>query len=366
MATLNFTTGNSLKQSLRPSLTKYNKSKLRYNFEVSEGQRVAEVFYPSKYLPVQFQDVWTEDFVVIPKGKVVSALGIGDYGLTTDASGMGSVSGALSIPVFTNRAGTVVTSAHDGTYWGYDESVAGLLVPCNGGTDRTTSNSYEYSTLDVTAGTFKSLSAVAAAGDDVGGILSSGNMPIGAAMYDIYQDIRGKYMNYDMWDKWGILNDWYVTMPFVAETNYTGLSNYKALAVDASKDDDTLLDALRRFTYLSIPNGTVARTGSSVQADVRGNYVIQSAAVTGNITNQTVGRLVALDCRWPKDMQEYVDTYEGSQMSGTDTGGIPYWLFLFAYTYLNAANGTAPSINNITSAIKAGNFGMARVQLHIN
>ena len=73
MADLTFSNQGLRNQSLRAAPSKFNKSKLRYNFEQSEGQRLAEVFYPSKYLPVQFQDINTEDWVVIPKGRVVAA-----------------------------------------------------------------------------------------------------------------------------------------------------------------------------------------------------------------------------------------------------------------------------------------------------
>lgn len=53
-------------------------------------------------------------------------------------------------------------------------------------------------------------------------------------------------------------------------------------------------------------------------------------------------------------------------MSGTDTGGLPYWLFVFAYNYLTAANGSAPAISTIVDYVKSGRFGMARMKLNIN
>lgn len=75
MADLTFTNQGLRAQTLRAAPQKYIRSKIRYNFEQSEGQRPAEVFYPSKFLPVQFMENFTEDWVVIPKGKVVSAPG---------------------------------------------------------------------------------------------------------------------------------------------------------------------------------------------------------------------------------------------------------------------------------------------------
>ncbi len=379
MANLDFTNQTTTKQTLRAAPSRYDKSKLRYNFEQSEGQRLAEVFYPSRYLPVQFQDVQTEDFVVIPKGKICSVLGIGEYIMSSNTSGTLPYPNASGqIPVFSDRDATIYKSNMDDNFWGYNEDVVGLVVPCNGGSERSTASSYEYTANDVTAGTFKNDGTLAALADDVTGVLASGNMPVGVSMMDIYQDIRGKNLNYGMWDKWSLLCDYFVTVPFVreAETAAVGATYQTDLSLEATADDSAAASALRNQTYLTIPSGYIPRAGATVKADVRGNYVMQDqfnviadiagSTAAANPTVQTVGRLVTLDTRFPKDMLNYVDTYEGSQMAGTETGGIPYWLFIFAYNYLTATATTAASIANIVNAIKDGRFGMARIQLHIN
>jgi len=366
MAELTFNTGNAAKQSLRGAPAKTLKSKLRYNIEQSEGQRVAEVFYPSKYLPVQFQDVNTEDWVVITKGKVVSALGVGEYLAETAVQGpLGVPNASGTVPVFQDRDNATVTTAVDETFWGYNEVVNGLLVPANGGNARTTASTYEYTANDAAVGTYKSASALAADGDAVEGWLISGNLPIGFAMGDMYQDIRGKNLNYNMWDKWGIVNDYFITCPFVRED--AGTDYDTALAAEATADDSAVANALRLMTYMTIPSGVIPRTGCQIKPDVRGNYVTEGiTTMTGDaIDTQTVGRLITLDTRFPKDMLEYVDTYEGSQMAGTDTGGLPYWLFIFAYNYLTA-QGLTPTIASIVSAVKDGRFGMARFQFQAN
>jgi len=379
MASLTFSNGNALAQSLRAAPSKYNRSKIRYNFETSEGQRVAEVFYPHKALPVQFQDVNTEDYVVITKGKVVSAVGIGEYIQMNEADASGTLpwpNASGQIPVFENRASTTVKANMDTSFWGYNEVVNGLVIPANGGTPRTTAHSYEYTANDATVGTYKSDGSLAVDADDVTGILTSGNLPIGVAMYDIYQDIRGKNLNYQMWDQWSILQDWFCTVPFVREGG-GGVTYDTDLTAETTADDSTVATAMRNVTYLTVPSGIVPKTGCAIKADVRGNYMIQGspnadAFVAGSAFNaagptaQTVARLVTLDSRFPKDMLEYVDTYEGSQMAGTDTGGLPYWLFMFAYNYLTATATTTASIFNIVNAVRDGRFGMARFNLHVN
>jgi hypothetical protein len=375
---LNFSRGNTLAQSLRAAPSKYDRSKLRPNFEQNEGQRLAEVFYPSKYLPVQYQDVNTEDWVVITKGKVVSALGAGEYarfGETSKDVVLPWPNASGEIPVYTNRSSTITSGYMDSSYWGYEESVCGLLVPCNGGADRSTASSYEYTANDTTAGTYTISGTVAAVASDITGAIASGNIPIGAAMYDIYQDIRGLKLNYAMWDKWGVVSDYFVTVPFVREGG-GGVTYDTGLSLEATADDGTGTNTLRDFTYMTIPSGSYGRTGCTIKADARGNYVTQDpfdaiadiagSTAAANPTVQTVGRLVTLDTRFPKDLLNYVDTYEGSQMAGTETGGLPYWLFLFAYRYLTATATTTASIYNIINAVKDGRFGMARIQLHIN
>ena len=375
MADLTFNNQNLRSQSLRAAPSKYIRSKIRYNFEQSDGQRVAEVFYPNKYVPVQFMENFTEDWVVIPKGKVVAAIGYGEqiaYGASATDGTLGAPNTSGVIPVYTNRAGQVVTSYMDSDFWGYDQSVNGLLVPANGGVDRT-SGTYFYRGQDVTAGTYANSTSLAAANQGITGAHASGNIPVGAAMYDIYQDIRGKNLNYQQWDKWGIVCDYYVTVPFIREGNSSVFNSNMSSA--STSDSLAPLEALRNQVFLTIPSGCNPRTGGMIIPDARGNYVMQAnytaaaeltgatAASSPNI--QTVAKLVVLDCRFPKDMLQYVDTYEGSQMAGTDTGGLPYWLFIFAYNYLTAATGTAPAISTILDYVKSGRFGMARMQLHV-
>ena len=64
---------------IRTRPTKYATSDIRnWRFEQSEGIRPAEYYAPYRYLPVQLQDVNTEDWVVIPKGRIVAALSTED------------------------------------------------------------------------------------------------------------------------------------------------------------------------------------------------------------------------------------------------------------------------------------------------
>ena len=71
---LHFTTQNARVRPLKTASSKFLESDVRPNIEVSDGIRPALPLIPFKYLPVKFQDVTTEQWVVIPKGRIVSAI----------------------------------------------------------------------------------------------------------------------------------------------------------------------------------------------------------------------------------------------------------------------------------------------------
>jgi len=364
MATLNFTAKQTHQLPIRNRPSKYAKSPIRPRFEVSEGIRPAEVMYPWKYLPVGFQDTDTEDWVVIPKGRIVSAISMADYLLYGSAASSGSIdtiNASGTIPITTSQTtSTVLTANIDSNYFGYDEQVAGLLVPCNGGNDV----AYEYDANDVTAGTFRTGNVAAASGDTAS---VSGNLPLGVAYSDIYQDIRGLYLNYTQWDKWQILCDWYIEIPFVrvdGTTFTTDPSGYKELR--------------EAYTYMTLKQNDLFVAGMPVMADQYGNYVMEQASSStitpsgllnganyfGGTSIHTIGRLWVADSRFPKDMLEVVDTYPGSTMPGTDTGGLPSYLFNLAHQYAVSA-GKNHRISDIINYVKDGQFGVARIQLSL-
>jgi hypothetical protein len=363
MARLQFSTQLSRKIDTRTKPTKYNQSTLRNIMrDLGQGDSLSSVFYPYKYLPAQLQDVTTEDFIVIPKGRIVSLLTHYD---TTEVSGIITPSGAGSIEIGLNKTDSdvAVTALIDDTFYGYPNSVAGLLVPANGGLLA----SGQWSTRDVTAETIKGVTALAAAPN------IQPNYPIGVVPGDVYQDIRGKFLNYQMWDKSvAVVTDWYVEVPFVKVPNSTS-GTYTA---DPSTPEEvgttmTFGTINSKYTYMTLYSDDVYKTGMPVMSDIRGNYKMQGkSAAEGGITTiynfnpQTVGRLVLIDCRFPKDQLEIVDTLEGSDMPGTDTGGIPSYIYNFAHDTCVALSRTH-TIKQLVANIQGGQFGGARVLINI-
>jgi hypothetical protein len=369
---MNFSAETARKQPMRTAPSKYLTSRLRPNVERSDGIALSEAFYPARCLPVMWQDVETEEWVVLTKGTIVSLL-TKEIG----ASGMVNVSSSGSIPVFddaTTAAADVVTANIDSSYWGYPEAIAGLLTPANGGAI----SEIPYSTNDVTAGTFcpgAHVMTTARLNDPIQNFYSvAANMPIGIVYQDVYQDIRGKSLNYETFSIWGVLCDKYIEVPFV---DYYKASNFVSGFVDSYEDKINNMSTTTcagyinvwkkyPFFYFSSNAGPIgAYPGQLIKSDLYGKFMPQGTAVTTAATAQTIGKLVLTDSRFPKDMLEAVDTYYDSRMPGTQTAGAPGFLFEFIRDAYYGANGTYPDASTVMSRIQSGDYGVARIQLNI-
>ena len=382
---LSFTLGNIQKQDTRVRPSKYAQSALRnWRFEQSEGVRPAEYMGVYRNLPVAFQDVNTQDWCVIPKGRIVSAVGAFN---ATPVSGIvhPASSGKITIGNAGDYMGTgtgaKIEVNIDSSFFGYDNHIVNLLVPANGGSGIF---NWFYSADDVTAETKTTAGVTATAS---GAWAMPANIPIGVAFEDIYQDIKGKYLNYRMHeDGYHVLTDWFVEVPFVDIGNsYLGTLS-GIIPVNGNAANSAIWrNVHKNFTNLVIDtNANTVVPGIHLKSDGIGNYVQETAATpagttaSGGIftgtaptaylcprTAQTVGKLIALDTRYPKDYLENVLTYPRSGMPGNQTAGLIKNLFDFAY-YTISAVGTAPTIEQINDYVQRGVFGMARIQLLVS
>jgi hypothetical protein len=378
---MQFTAGTTWKQDIRTRPSKYAMSDLRnWRFEQSEGVRPAEYMGVYKNLPVALQDTNTEDWVVIPKGRIISSITPFD---STPVSGLahpinsGTITIANQGDYMGTGTGAKINVNIDSSYFGYEDGIAGLIVPANGGAVY----SGYYTSDDVTAGTRAAGGLRAAAS---GSFVNPANCPIGVAFTDVYQDIRGEWINYRMHpDGYHFLTDWYVEVPFVNYSDSLAASGCNPVVASADYTNTVLWRSVNKsFTYLAFDGTTSApKAGQFVTSDGIGNYAIQSAAtlttasgvsVTGltayNMpkTPQTVGKLIALDTRMPKHGLDDVLTYPRSGMPGSQTAGMIKNLFDFAYYCLYIGTGTAPSVEAIFNAIRSGAFGLARIQLLVS
>lgn len=362
MARLEFNLHTAQQRPIRPEHSKLARQPIRNTMiEHGEGQRPSEVFYPWKYLTAQVKDKNLEDFVVIPKGRVVSAV---DASNALVPSGIVFPVSSGDIDLFVSKTtSNVVTGKIDTDFFGYNQSVAGLLVPANGGI----LSSGQYTSRDTTAKTLKPVTGEVVAADELTlAYTIAANLPVGYVFHDIYQDIRGKFLNFQHFDKNGICDDWYIEVPYLKITGARASGN------DPSHPDT--IGVLHKFdslnqemAYLTFSSNDNYATGKPVRSDIRGNYLLQDTDAVDTATalnSQTVGKIIVLDNRFPKDHLEIVDTYPDSVMPGTETGGLPSHLYNFVHAF-KVANSDAHTITDVVDSVQDGTFGVARMQIHI-
>jgi hypothetical protein len=342
MAKLNFTAGTSLTRKMKRVPSKYRQSLGRPNVSQSDGIRPAWPLMPFAGLAKGFEDISTQDSVVIPKGRIVSAL--------TQNSDLG-----------------------DGAeYYAVGKGIMGLMLPCNGsGSTRdivllkTDDDSYPQDTTECSA---------------VGGTWSGGNtctytvaansLPIGIAEHDVYQDINGTNLNYDMRNKnWGVLSHQLIKLSSVDNAAWDAHSGGMVDLTDGAMDAGgvSYLAAEKKYSwyYGAAAN---ALAGSMVAADAYGNSTYAASAAAG-----TVGRLMGVDYRFNKDLLDTVqskwDDQGDYQLAGTGTAGIPQHLYDFAYLCLTSDSGVDFGDNApgrvVKELVDAGVFGEAWILLNL-
>lgn len=380
MAKLTFSAQSGRKRPIKPVSSKYVDSKIRPNIEVSDGIRPALPLIPLRYLPVKFQDVSTEQWVVVPKGRIVSAI----MATNTIAEPysehleIGHASGDIQTGYKSQLDNsTALSLGSDTSYYGISRDILGLLVPANGGT----TFEVAYDADDVSANVPSVVNAGSAVTTSEAYTLPA-NMPIGVAMYDVYQDIRGAHLNYDLWKNYGVLAEQVIKLPFVdvyelealsevSADSFTQLSgaNEAPSAISEAKGGYTGVEKYYSFLTFNTSQTGHGLAGALVKSDIFGNFMMQSASLSANRSTQTVGRLIGIDTRHPKDLLETVDTYWDQFQTGTKTAGVPENLYDFAEKLFTGCGITWPSTKDkaiyIRDAIQAGAIGYAHIQISL-
>lgn len=354
MAKLNFK-ATSKGRSLKVTPSKYRESAGRPNISQSDGIRPAFPLMPWEGLSAKdnYEDVSTQDNIVIPKGKIVSAI--------TANSDMGA--------------------AYDGgNIYGVGKGVMGLMVPANGGTNKMyldAANEYP------------------------------ANVPIGVAEHDVYEYLGSDpKLNYQARNKnWGVLCHQLIKLPSIdvdAFDTFFGTADHfmvaaaasaAAMYTDTNTDGiaDSLTDASDAYYKLNskyswLTAGSDGTAGKMLRSDFYGNWMI--AADDGSDGSQVVGKLMGIDYRMNKDLLDTVQSkYDAAafRTSGTGTMGVPQFLYDFAYEAIDWAikgAGTTWSTNSfvdsagvtrtgedaakiIYEATEAGVFGEAWILVNV-
>lgn len=267
----------------------------------------------------------------------------------------------------------------------------GLMVPCNGtasGRDiallSTDDASYPQTSGQCTAlgGTWDTATCTIT--------MAANSLPIGIAEHDVYQDIAGTNLNYDMRNKnWGVLSHQLIKLPSVdinawnaftsafTEDGDTEGSDVPVLTNDdfIKPSNDVKGDSYKAcekkysFYHFDGSNAGEGEAGSLVVADEYGNHTFGAAGAG------VVGRLMGVDYRFNKDLLDTVQSKwsdDGAYaLSGTGTSGIPQHLYDFAYAAVVADGGSASALVNndggkvVKEMVDAGVFGEAWILLNV-
>lgn len=350
--------GQSRVINVREALDMYLKSDVPKPITISSD--LSDVFYPLKYLPVVALDKSTNDGIVMVKGTIASLVGqieINDtpsYRFPINSGVTGTGINVLPIAQDVVNGGTVGISAKNG-YWGYADDHIAVIVPANGGSDAT----YNYTSYDVEVGTYKYDGTLATASDT---IVIPANRPIGVTMTTIFQDARGKYINYynPANKAYGLQTTGYLSVPFVNVPKMIADGIISATTFNSTAAYNAVKTL---FPFCYINSNTTLYNGMWVESDSYGRFVISSDTAP---SIQTVGKFVAADFRMPKNLSEYVDSAPGSHIKGTNTGGLDKTLFAFITLILTAINGTEPTISDVVNAVTNGYIGEARILLMLS
>lgn len=249
----NFSTGLSHKRPIRRVPEKYLDSTLRPNFDISDGDRPAAVFLPHRSLNVKYKDRSTDQYVVIPKGRLVSAIT--------------QLNGKADIYVGTKDFdGDVIKIDEDENYYGVPRTTLGLLVPANGGAAAT----YTYAADDVLAEVPTSGADTNVAVDDT--LVIAANAPVGALFYDMFQDIRGMHLNYDTFKNYGVVSKQLVQVPFIDVSALADLADVAATKFQPKGFDFDLAGTAAAYAAaaadLTGSNPAVAGDNSATHLDI--------------------------------------------------------------------------------------------------
>ncbi len=375
-------TGQALNVTQRAMEAALQTSGFKWGFRRSEGVEPAEALLPHRYLPTRrtiTDQGLSRHSVVIPVGTILSAVPVmsREYyyrvsdvfsGSVVDGSG-DTYSGELVLG--TGQDSNVLTTPVDDSIDGYGKVNLAMTI-ANGGTNVDDL----YTTYDVTTLARLDKDGVAVTTNTV--FYRPINIPIGVVFNDIYIEDAGANLNFvesSLQKFSAMLTDWYVEVPYCANASTYGMDN----AIDSGttqKINNSSALGYNSVYNLGLPFLTAASIddllpGAFVAPDLNGKYKMQAvaaSAATASKTAQTVGKLVAIDNKFPKDIEDLVQMYNQSAAGGTATYGLPAQLFAFVYTILKDGvnGGTAPTFDQIVAAVDSGDMGMARINLHVS
>ena len=358
------------------------KSRLHgWNFTISNGVNLP-AFIPDKSLPVKFQvsadpiqTYGKKSSVVISKGTIVAVDSIKNSA-TYSSNGSNDEHGITPsgiVRVGTDVFGNPISAGVNDEGVGYGTTLnGGFVTIANGGV----AVNDKYTQTDVDEGVYKQDGSLAAVDDDYA---RGANIPVGIALNNMFIDDKGKVYNYStqILELNTIQTDMYVTFPFVNTGAGITLDKFSLSQSGGDQTFGAAYSAVKNdFNYLWGDLSGV-KSGTYVSSDFNGKFVIQDKTnqLTVSKNVQTVGKLVLMDNIYPKEKLSEVITYgqvtgdptwQGLGVTGSDLNGIPVTLYILAWKILQAQTSSTPTLGDIQSAIEAGAFGYAKINLHVS
>jgi len=358
---------------------------------VSEGVRPSDPFIPHRYLPtvrvmtsagLNTDPVTTRRSIVMPLGTIVSAIPVlnREYYWQTNLSGQAaavpgsesSLSGSVALGI--GYDGTAITTEVDDTAEGYGEKINLAGVIANGGANAIDS----YAAYDTEIG------RVGADGNLIDYTSDTytryANIPLGVVTDNVVIDDNGAVLNFteNPFQRFkDFLCDWFIGVPYVVN-GFSTTGGTVDVSTSSGSQATNMSTAYAKLRLLGMPfmwaaNFADITLGNWVMPDSNGKYkpqytgtALASASYSVNKTCQTVGKIVSIDNKFPKDLQDIVQVYNDSFVGGTAAYGLPHQLFLFVYWILRITNSSVPTYAEIVAAINSGYFGMARINLHVS
>lgn len=248
----------------------------RPSFEIGDDGRPPLPAMPAVYLPTVYMDLELRDWVVITKGTI-----------------LGAASPNLVNP-FT----------------------LAIVVPANGGTAATDT----YTINDQNAAVIDPNGNLATAGETYSRVA---NEPIAVAPYDMFQNLKGRYLNYQVQpDALGILCRRTIELPYFTFSDLGNPNNFAAAnALMQPKIFGAVYGATSSTTSTTYSANAFPdiQNGNWLMSDPNGKFVKWD----GQNVNQVCGQALLVDTSFPKDLLQYVQTYPMSEVPGSETGGYP-------------------------------------------
>lgn len=377
--------GRSARRTQRPINPDRIASDVSFELEKSEGVRPSVAFMPHRFSPTikTIHTVSNEDFgIAIPKGTIVGAIPVVSEevyknGFTAPVSGTPVIESGTSASgehvVGLDNDDDALYAGSDNPLYGYGKVLNAMVVANGGEIAKDTYSQYDVdSNRLLPDGTAITISDTFKRG---------ANIPLGYAHEDVYINREGQFLNaseskFQLFD--AITADYFIAVPYVVSNGtYTP-------AVTTSADADG--DQTQSDAYAAIYNngvhcliasalGDVFTIGNAVKSDLNGKFKPQFTETgieasdpigSGQYLNlQTVGKIFAVDTKFPKDLENTVQTYPNNTSGGTAIWGLPFDLYRLIY-YVFTANGTTINYTNVFNALHSGDFGLVYINIHTN